>query len=310
MPRSWKSSDYICPGCKNWNLGKNMNCMTCNHPKPTINTMGERAHDFYPLAGQKMYCNGQKNCPECHAIVHISHSECLACRDRKQNMRAINTHQACVVTTATGSKDAMRSDSIHAIMAPENLAKAAPKPKTAVDALEDKYRGLDPLAIIDDLERVKAGEGKTIDAMEEKRRILEEQEKEKEREKERERQRQEQEEENKKSLEVAKLQAEAMEADRKRKREAASDLISAMLDAQQAEESAADVRGDESGADGPADTVEDAEKRRRKLLEQAEELKKKQEEMKQRQAAEEQARRQRMRERRQQRKAETAVVLD
>lgn len=51
-----------------------------------------------------------------------------------------------------------------------------------------------------------------------------------------------------------------------------------MLDAQQAEESAADVRGDESGADGPADTVEDAEKRRRKLLEQAEELKKKQEE--------------------------------
>ncbi|CAK9048438.1 unnamed protein product [Durusdinium trenchii] len=180
MPRSWKSSDYICPGCKNWNLGKNMNCMTCNHPKPTINTMGERAHDFYPLAGQKMYCNGQKNCPECHAIVHISHSECLACRDRKQNMRAINTHQACVVTTATGSKDAMRSDSIHAIMAPENLAKAAPKPKTAVDALEDKYRGLDPLAIIDDLERVKAGEGKTIDAMEEKRRILEEQEKEKE----------------------------------------------------------------------------------------------------------------------------------
>eukprot|EP00913_Durusdinium_trenchii_P012652 g11880.t2 len=125
------------------------------------------AADFYPLAGQKMYCNGQKNCPECHAIVHISHSECLACRDRKQNMRAINTHQAC---------------------------------------------------------------------------------------------------------------AEAMEADRKRKREAASDLISAMLDAQQAEESAADVRGDESGADGPADTVEDAEKRRRKLLEQAEELKKKQEE--------------------------------
>ena len=27
--------------------------------------------------GQKMYCQGQKNCPECHAIVHISHSECF-----------------------------------------------------------------------------------------------------------------------------------------------------------------------------------------------------------------------------------------
>jgi hypothetical protein len=36
----------------------------------------------------------------------------------------------------------------------EKLAIKAPRPKTAVDALEDKYRGVDPLAIIDDLERI------------------------------------------------------------------------------------------------------------------------------------------------------------
>ena len=52
-----------------------------------------------------------------------------------------------------------------------------------------------------------------------------------------------------------------MEAERKRKREAASDLIAAMLDADQAEEPA----------------VEPAEERRRKLLEEAEEARKRQE---------------------------------
>lgn len=302
MPRSWKSSDYICPACKNWNLGKNMFCATCNHPKPTLNTMGERAHDFYPLASQKMYCQGQKNCPECHAIVHISHSECMACRDRKQNAMNINTHQACVVTTATGSKDAMRSASVHAIMAPEKLAIKAPRPKTAVDALEDKYRGVDPLAIIDDLERVKSGgDGlPTMDEIEEKKRIAEEEEKEKEREKERERQRQEQAEQTKKDLALAKEQAVQMEQERKRKREAAQDLIAAMLDAEDAAAPPAASAATAASAEVPAPALE-AEERRQKLLQQAEELRKKQEEMKQRQQAEDDAQRQRMRERRQRR---------
>lgn len=273
--------------------------------------MGERAHDFYPLASQKMACNGQKNCPECHAIVHISHSECLACRDRKKNAMNINTHQACVVTTATGSKDAMRSASVHAIMAPEKLALAGPaRPKTAVDALEDKYRGVDPLAILDDLARLTSGgDGEpTMDEMEEKKRIAEEEKKEKEREKERERQRLDQTEQTQKDLALAKEQAERMEQDRKRKREAAQDLITAMLDAEDNAEA-----GQTTVAPvvvSAATSEAESEERRRKLLQQAEELKKKQEEMKQRQQADDAARRQRMRERRQRKVADATVVLD
>lgn len=269
--------------------------------------MGERAHDFYPLASQKMACNGQKNCPECHAIVHISHSECLACRDRKQNAMNINTHQACVVTTATGSKDAMRSASVHAIMAPEKLALTGPaRPKTAVDALEDKYRGVDPLAILDDLARLNSGgDGEpTMDEMEEKKRIAEEEQKEKEREKERERQRLDQAEQTKKDLALAKEQAERMEQDRKRKREAAQDLITAMLDAEDGEQTTVETVVEAAKSDA------EVEERRRKLLQQAEELKKKQEEMKQRQQADDAARRQRMRERRQRKVADATVVLD
>eukprot|EP00435_Cladocopium_sp_Y103_P061036 s825_g22.t1 len=190
----------------------------------------------------------------------------------------------------------------------EKLAIKAPRPKTAVDALEeiavgpDKYRGVDPLAIIDDLERVKSGgDGlPTMDEIEEKKRIAEEEEKEKEREKERERQRQEQAEQTKKDLALAKEQAVQMEQERKRKREAAQDLIAAMLDAEDAAAPPAASAATAASAEVPAPALE-AEERRQKLLQQAEELRKKQEEMKQRQQAEDDAQRQRMRERRQRR---------
>eukprot|EP00439_Symbiodinium_sp_Y106_P016610 s5239_g2.t1 len=322
MPRSWKSSDWVCPGCRNWNLGKNMMCATCNHPKPTINTMGERAHDFYPLASQKMFCNGQKNCPECHAIVHMSHSECLACRDRKKNAATIQAHQACVVTTATGSKDAMRSDSLYALKAPDEVL-ALEGPRTAVDELVDKYRGMDALAIIDDLEKVKAGK-EAIDSMEEQRRIAEEEAKEKERERERERKRKEAEEQAKKDLVTAQRQAAAIEAERKRKREAAQDLIASMLDAEAEAETkagaktaprdadaaaahAAHAAGDAGGQSGPSEGADARLERKAKLLKQAEELRQKQEQMKQKQAEEEAERRQRMRERRAARQARPAA---
>ncbi|CAE7807903.1 unnamed protein product [Symbiodinium sp. CCMP2592] len=294
----------------NWNLGKNMMCATCNHPKPTINTMGERAHDFYPLASQKMYCNGQKNCPECHAIVHMSHSECLACRDRKKNAATIQAHQACVVTTATGSKDAMRSDSLYALKAPDEVL-ALEGPRTAVDELVDKYRGMDALAIIDDLEKVKAGK-EAIDSMEEQRRIAEEEAKEKERERERERKRKEAEEQAKKDLVTAQRQAAAIEAERKRKREAAQDLIASMLDA---ETTAGATDGDDAaaagaaagGQSGPGEGADARLERKAKLLKQAEELRQKQEQMKQKQAEAEAERRQRMRERRAARQARPAA---
>ncbi|CAE7562010.1 unnamed protein product [Symbiodinium sp. CCMP2456] len=314
MPRSWKSSDWVCPGCRNWNLGKNMMCATCNHPKPTINTMGERAHDFYPLASQKMFCNGQKNCPECHAIVHQSHSECLACRDRKKNAATIQAHQACVVTTATGSKDAMRSDRLYALKAPDEVL-ALEGPRTAVDELVDKYRGVDALAIIDDLEKVKAGK-EAMDSMEEQRRIAEEEAKEKERERERERKRKEAEEQAKKDLVTAQRQAAAIEAERKRKREAAQDLIASMLDAEaEAEaETAGTPEAPSLGVPGPdaagagAGAGGDARlERKARLLKQAEELRQKQEQMKQKQVEEEAERRQRMRERRAARQARPAA---
>ncbi|CAJ1401254.1 unnamed protein product [Effrenium voratum] len=291
---------------KNWNLGKSMFCAKCNHPKPTINTMGQRAYDFYPLANQKMFCEGQKNCPECHAIVHSSHSECLACRDRKQNAATVKAHQACVVTTASGSKDAMRSDAIHALKGPEMLALT--RPRTAVDDLEDKYRGsgMDALAIIDDLEKAKAGAADAIDALEEKRRIVAEEEKERQRERQREAQRREAEEQAKKDLEIAKQQAEAMEVERKRKREAAQSLIAAML-----EEDTASPKERTEAAASPPETEEERQAKKARLLQQAEELRKKQEELKQKQQSDEAERRQKMRERRAARKgSQDAILLD
>lgn len=290
---------------------RNMHCATCNHHKPTLNTMGMRAHDFYPLAKEKMACEGQQNCPECHAIIHVSHSECMGCRHRRETERAANTHQATVLTTASGSKDAMRSQAVHAALkAPDPklaLTAGAPRPKTAVEALCDKYRGMDPLAILDDLELIQGGEESCLDKMDEKKRIAKEEAKAKEREKEREREKAQAAEQAKTDLELAKQVAEETNAERKRKREGAQDRIAAMLAEDEAQEQNAGSPAAEAEVEEANAETEQAQKldKKAELLKQAEELRLKQEELKKKREAEEEERRKKMRERRLQRNGET-----
>merc|ERR1719350_1286439 len=78
-----RSSDWICPACQNMQFSQNMACRNCGHRKPTLNTMGQACWAFYPLADQRMKCEGERHCPECHGIIHRSHSECLGCRQRR-----------------------------------------------------------------------------------------------------------------------------------------------------------------------------------------------------------------------------------
>jgi len=243
------------------------------------------------------------------------HSECLGCKDRKANARAINTHQACVVTTATGSKDAERSKNAHAVLKGTDPMLALPpaplRERTAVDDLVDKYKGVDAIAILDDLEKIKTGSNEaTLDKMEEKRKIHQEEEKEKEREKQRLEQRREDEKQSKKDLVLAKKQAAAVEEHRKRKREVAQDRIAQMLAEDEAKER---IEGTAESTEAPKAVSQDEETRRKRkeeLLQQAEELRLKQEELKKKKEAEEEERRTRMRERRKKNLKAAEVVLD
>ncbi|CAE8652873.1 unnamed protein product, partial [Polarella glacialis] len=141
-------------------VGSYMHCMICRHDKPTISTMGQLAHKFYPLADQKMACEGQRNCHGCHAIIHASHAACLACKDRAATKDA---HQKAQDMIAKMSSE----PGLPAILPPPpQLALAAPAP--AVDEeqkknhkefaeLLDKYQGMDPEAVLADLERMQKG---------------------------------------------------------------------------------------------------------------------------------------------------------
>mmetsp|Transcript_38993 Transcript_38993/g.70977 ORF Transcript_38993/g.70977 Transcript_38993/m.70977 type:complete len:309 (-) Transcript_38993:27-953(-) len=161
MP-SWSSGDWICPRCQQMQFRQAMHCRNCSHQKPTINTMGQAAFQYYPYAAQRTKCEGETVCPECHGVIHQSHSECMACRER----RTLAANPGMASTYGTGPWNSKQAARVMPTPGPRAPAPVSNQPKTGLAALCDAYQGMDPLAILDDLAKLQEMQKKEVEEKE------------------------------------------------------------------------------------------------------------------------------------------------
>jgi len=262
---------------------QNLACRNCGHKKPTMNTMGQACWAYYPLAAERMKCEGERHCPECHGIIHRSHSECLACRQARRDADA-----AANAAAAPSSRAMLAAAPSLALPAPPDAA-----PKSGFQALCDKYAGMDPEAVLKDLEEQKAATGcgvvakSPIEAVAELTRRQEEAAKRES-------------EANARKLKQAKVQAEEMSSALDARRKQAADRIQAMLDADEAAPDQQPAASAPAPAPAAAPSSSSAAPRKR-TAEEEEERKEKRARLRREQAEKEEQKRREQRERRQQR---------
>lgn len=164
-----RSQDWICPACSTVQFSNYRACKNCGHAKPTLNTMGQRCWQFYPLAGERRKCDGETHCPECHAVVHRSHNGvCKACtaykkeceeRDAKFNgtfapSASVSQHSTCGVVIPqpqpSGSNRMLLADFSTGGDRPP-APEEAQVPQTPFQALCDKYQGAAPEKVLEDM---------------------------------------------------------------------------------------------------------------------------------------------------------------
>eukprot|EP00429_Kryptoperidinium_foliaceum_P055230 CAMPEP_0176082910 /NCGR_PEP_ID=MMETSP0120_2-20121206/41475_1 /TAXON_ID=160619 /ORGANISM="Kryptoperidinium foliaceum, Strain CCMP 1326" /LENGTH=219 /DNA_ID=CAMNT_0017416683 /DNA_START=62 /DNA_END=718 /DNA_ORIENTATION=+ len=179
--------------------------------------MGEACWAYYPLAAERRFkCEGERHCPECHGIIHQSHSECRACLER----RTTAAKAAQEVPTAPSLRALPSGGALKALPS----SGAASAPKTAFDALCDKFQGMEPEEVLKQLEAIKTGKAAEEEALARAAAEAGKLQREKQ---------DAQRDEKAKARELAQAQAKAREVEesRNRRRSGAMAIIQAMLDA-------------------------------------------------------------------------------